>query len=851
MIPRDLPIYELENEIVASLSARPRLILQAPTGSGKSTQVPKMLLDRGLLGAGEVVILQPRRLATRLLAKRVASERGGRLGDEVGYQIRFEKVASKKTRIRFVTEGILLRQSLQDPELRDIAAILFDEFHERHLYGDITLARALHLQETLRPDLKLVVMSATLESDRLAKYLAPCPILTSSGRAHPVRIEYLTKPVRAENYPIWNLAADEFARIAAETEGDALIFMPGKYEIMRTISAIRASRVSDRFVALPLFGELPPAEQDAALDQYEKRKVIVATNVAETSLTIDGVRVVIDSGLARIARFDPRRGINTLFVEKISRASADQRAGRAGRTAPGHCLRLWTESEHLERAAQELPEVKRLDLAEVVLTLKASGIEDIATFRWLERPDPKALENAEQLLGDLGALGSACAPHALSGITPLGRRMLAFPVHPRYARMLLAAQEQHCVRGIALVAALTQGRNLLRRVEGREMRDEREDFLGAEDESDLFILIRAFRFAEKNHFDPRRCSRLGVNAGAAREAGQLWEQFLSIARAEGLDTEESEAGPGAIARCVLSGFPDQVAVRLDEGTLRCALVHNRRGVLARESVVHRVRLLTASEIREVESSDGERQVLLTLATAIKEEWLREFFPEAIQERTELAFDSSLRRVVGRTVTLFHDLLLLEKKSERVSPLEAASLLAREVMAGNCPLKKWDHSVEQWVARLNFAAATFPELELPPIGENDRALLIEQICQGATSYKEIKERPVLRVLRTWLSAAQQAGLDQLAPERIRLPNERQARIIYGTNKSPTIAVRIQDLYGVSDRLTIANGRVALRIEILAPNHRPIQVTEDLTTFWRDSYPKIKQELQRKYPKHQWR
>jgi len=844
MKPRDLPIYELEDEIVRSLGARPRLILQAPTGSGKSTQVPQLLLDRGLLGNGEVVILQPRRLATRLLASRVAFERRGRLGDEVGFQIRFEKVASKKTRIRFVTEGILLRQLLQDPELPGVAAILFDEFHERHLYGDITLARAVQLQEMQRPDLKLVVMSATLESDKLEKYLAPCPVLTSSGRMHPVAVEYLTKPVRAENYPVWDLAADELDRLASKTEGDALIFMPGKYEITRTISAIRASRVSDRFVALPLHSELPPAEQDAALQPCEKRKVIVATNVAETSLTIDGVRVVIDSGLARIARFDPRRGINTLFIEKISRASSDQRAGRAGRTAPGHCLRLWTENEHLERAAQELPEVKRLDLAEVVLTLKASGIDDIAAFRWLESPDPKALENAEQLLTDLGAISRGT-------LTSLGRRMLAFPVHPRYARMLLAAQEQRCVRGIALIAALTQGRNLLRRAEGKQMRDEREDFLGGEDESDLFILLRAFRFAEKNHFDPRRCGRLGVNGGAAREAGQLWEQFLSIARAEGLDLEEREAEPGAIARCVLAGFPDQVAVRLDEGTLRCALVHHRRGVLARDSVVQRARLLTASEIREIESSSGERQVLLTLATAIKEEWLREFFPEAVQEKTELTYDSSLRRVVGRTVTLFHDLVLAEKKSERVPKGEAATILAREVIAGTCPLKNWDHAIEQWIARLNFAAAAFPELELPPIGETDRALLIEQVCQGATSYKEIKDRPVAPVLRSWLSAGQQGALDQLAPERIKLPNERNAKILYGANQAPTVAARIQDLYGVANGLTIGHGRVPLRIEVLAPNHRPIQITDDLTTFWRDSYPKIKQELQRKYPKHQWR
>ena len=316
-------------------------------------------------------------------------------------------------------------------------------------------------------------MSATLETPQLQKYLEPCVLLTSAGRQHPVAIEYLEKPVRDENYPIWDLAADELAGLARSTEGDALIFMPGKYEITRTISAIRASRVSDQFVALPLYGELPPAEQDAALASYSKRKAIVATNVAETSLTIEGVRVVIDSGQARIARFDPRRGINTLLIEKISRASADQRAGRAGRTAPGRCLRLWTEREHVERAAQELPEVKRLDLAEVVLTLKASGVENTANFRWLEPPDPKALERAEQLLTDLGALSEGDGT-----ITSLGRRMLAFPVHPRYARMLLAANEYGCVRAIALIAALTQGRNLLRRAESKQARSDRDDLFG-------------------------------------------------------------------------------------------------------------------------------------------------------------------------------------------------------------------------------------------------------------------------------------------------------------------------------------------------------------------------------------
>jgi len=776
-----------------------------------------------------------------------------------------------------------LRQLIHDPELRGVAAILFDEFHERHLYGDITLARALRLQETARPDLKIVVMSATLDTGALDQFLAPCALLTSSGRQHPVAIEYLEKPVRADDYPIWDLAADELDRLARTTDGDVLIFMPGKYEITRTLATVRASRVSSQFVALPLYGELPPAEQDAALARYDKRKAIVATNVAETSLTIEGVRVVIDSGLARIARFDARRGINTLLVEKISRASADQRAGRAGRTAPGRCLRLWTEREHLERAAQELPEVKRLDLAEVVLTLKASGIDDIGEFRWLEPPEPRALARAEQLLTDLGALGrrpdqvgrdsvepercgarsqarqesrptlqpsSTRGADVSSSITPLGRRMLAFPVHPRYARMLLAAEEHHCVRAIALVAAVTQGRHLLRRAEGKQAREDRDDLLGSDDESDLFILTRAFRFAEKNNFDPRRCSALSVNAAAAREAAQLWEQFIQIARDEGLDVEAREVESGAIQRCVLAGFPDQVAVRLDQGTLRCALVHGRRGVLARESVVHRAPLLVASEIREIESSDKERQVLLTLATRIEEPWLRELFPEGFRDTLEVVFDSSQRRVNGRRQISFHDLVLRSETAD-VPPEQGAALLAREVVAGTCPLKNWDNAVEQWIVRLNCAAAWFPELALPPIGESDKLLLIEQICTGAVSYKEIKDRPVWPTVRSWLPGHQQQQVEQLTPERLELPNGRKAKVAYSASAPPSIAARIQDLYGVERNLTMGRARVPVVIQVLAPNHRPIQITSDLEGFWRDAYPKIKKELQRKYPKHEWR
>ncbi len=400
-----LPIYEIERNIIARLKTDRRLILSAPTGSGKSTQVPQMLLKHGLLADGQVVVLQPRRLATRLLASRVAQELGVQLGQEVGYQIRFENVTSAKTKIRFVTEGVLLRQMIDDPKLRGVSALIFDEFHERHLYGDITLARALDLQEQHRPDLNLVVMSATLNAGELEKYLKPCATLSSAGRMFPVEIEYSATPGYTDKRPVWEQAADAFSHyVHGGGEGDVLVFMPGGFEISQTIEAIRHTSEAKGFILLPLHGELPPKDQDAAVARYEKRKVVVATNVAETSLTIDGVRLVIDSGLARIPRYDSNRGINTLLIERISQSSSDQRAGRAGRTAPGVCMRLWSREEHGHRAVQELPEVKRLDLSEVVLTLKAAGAQDLRKFRWLEAPDEQSLAHAEELLTDLGAL---------------------------------------------------------------------------------------------------------------------------------------------------------------------------------------------------------------------------------------------------------------------------------------------------------------------------------------------------------------------------------------------------------------------------------------------------------------
>ncbi|HTL56280.1 MAG TPA: ATP-dependent helicase HrpB [Candidatus Limnocylindrales bacterium] len=842
-----LPIYEIEQAIVSSVREHGRVIVSAPTGSGKSTQVPQMLLDQGLLAAGQVVILQPRRLATRLLAARVAWERRTELGREVGYQIRFENVSGPETRIRFVTEGVLLRQIVQDPVLKGVAALIFDEFHERHLYGDITLARALDLQQSQRPDLKILVMSATLDSVRLEEYLRPCRVLDSAGRTFPVGIEFADSPSYVDKRPIWEQAAGAFSEfVRSGGEGDVLVFMPGGFEISQTIEAIRHCDESRGFILLPLHGELPPADQDAAVARYDKRKVVVATNVAETSLTIDGIRCVIDSGLARIPRYDPYRGINTLLIDKISQASADQRAGRAGRTAPGVCLRLWSREEHGHRLVQETAEIKRLDLAEVVLTLKAAGVEDLRKFRWLEPPDAQALAHAEELLSDLGALKGP--NHQISAI---GRKMLAFPLHPRYSRMLLAAQDYKCVYQACLVAALTQGRDLLLRNIDRETARYREDLLGDKAASDFWMLMRAWNYASKNNFQLGPCRRLGVHMVTARQVGPLFQQFLDIARREGLETALREIPDEALQKCILIGFSDRVGRRVDSGTLRCDLVHGRRGVLARESAVQNSPLLVAAEVREVEGKDKTVNTLLSLATAIEEPWLRELFPEDINGSLRVFYDATSKRVYAEEQLRFRDLAIGGRRVEPPPADEAARLLTEEVLAGHLILKEWDNAVEQWIVRLNLLSQWCPELDLPPIGTEERRHLIEQLCHGATGYKDIKDKPVRAVIKSWLSPSQEELLEKHVPERLTLSNGRTPKVVYETGAPPHIAVRIQELYDVTSTPRIAMGKISILVQILAPNMRPVQITQDLGNFWREQYPRVKQELQRKYPKHQWR
>lgn len=849
---RTLPIFELESDFLSALREKDaRIVVEAPTGSGKSTQIPQFLVDSDSCADGEICVLQPRRLAARMLASRVAEERGSRLGEEVGYQVRFDRIVSEKTRIRFITEGILIRHLLDQPDLSGISAVVLDEFHERHFFGDISLARCLEVQKTLRPDLKLIVMSATLQTESLCAYLGEgTRHLRSEGRTFPVEIRY-EPPRERHKGELWEHAVRSIQNHlkVAGVQGHTLVFMPGQYEIRKTLETLRRASWISNFDLHALYGDLPPAQQDAAVAPSARPKIVVATNVAETSITIDGVRLVIDSGWERRASFDARRGINTLHIEKISLASADQRAGRAGRTAPGVAIRLWKEGDGRETATAA--EIHRMDLTEAILILCSGGVHDIRSFPWFEAPALSELDKAIRRLQELGALDEH------ERITADGALMGQVPLSPRYARTLLDAARGRCLLPVARIAALAQCRSLFpsRKRHGDHLMP--EDFAHEDDISDFQPLLRAWRQMERNQFRREIGERFGIHAGAARDVDRISRQLTRIAsrwvsreQAELALDDPDEPDATALAQALLGGFSDRLALRPSASTLSCAVIGNRRGILGKDSLAagKNVELFIAGDIVEVEGKDVT--VKLSLCTRIDEAWLRERFPTDFFERDGAAWDARNRRVEARRERRFRDLVIESRASGQVPADEAASILAQRVLSGELLLKAWDESVEAWFARIDLVATHCPEYELSPIDEDAKQLLLEQICEGATSYSQIKDRPVWGVLRRWLPPHQSAALDRLAPESISLSNGRSAKVRYRLGEKPRISVLIQQLFGRRDSPTVCEGRVSLLIEILAPNHRPVQVTENLAAFWTGSYPAVRAQLRGRYPKHEW-
>jgi ATP-dependent helicase HrpB len=850
-VQTSLPIWQVHRQIVQTLREGNRLVLVAPTGSGKTTQIPQMLLESGVC-PGRIIVLQPRRVAARTVAARVAWERRCPLGGQVGYQIRFEDRTSLGTRICFVTEGILLRWLQDDPALEGIGAVLFDEFHERNLLSDVALALVKRLQQSRRPELRMVVMSATLEVEPVARYLEDCPVLSSEGKAFPVEIRHI--PLMDER-PVSEQAADFVAGIVNSGDpGDILVFMPGMGEINATIAACRAAGCREALALMALHGELPPEEQDLAFAPNRLRKVVVATNVAETSVTIEGIVHVIDSGLARIARYDAERGIGTLFIEPISRASAEQRAGRAGRTSPGTCRRLWTESAHLDRPERNTPEIQRSDLAEVVLLLHSLGIRDAARFDWLDQPDPQAVERAEELLRTLGALGSA-SQTAGPDITPIGREMLRLPMHPRYSRMLVEAVKHNCVPAAALCAALVSGRDLLARL-GRDDKHiaEARELFEASAESDFYTLMRAYQFARNNGYGVERCRRYGVHAQIARQVQQTFEQILQTAR---LPAEAAPQNEESLPRCIAAGFIDQLCRRRDQGTLDCDVAGGREGTLVRESVVQNAPLFVAASIREVPGRGGNL-TLLGLATAVRREWIEELFPDQVTARIEHLFDPVHKRVSAIKLVRFHDLVIHHEHQREIDPAASGRCLAEAALKPWFELPLFTHDLKQTIARINLAAAVMPELELPPADKPFIAAFLAHAFAGLTLAKEAQATPLRDLFPPFYGRDRLEWLDELAPQSVPWHDGRKLKLLYpeeardedGQPNSPELQVKLHECFALKEHPQICEGRLPVKLWLCAPDGKRLDSTYNWPAFRTNAYPKLKPALQKKFPGFLW-
>lgn len=837
-MPVALPIDAVLPEVVAAVRDRGVAVLVAPPGAGKTTRVPGVLLDAGVID-GEVIVLQPRRLAARLAATRVAAERGGELGGEVGYEVRFDRRTGPLTRIRFVTEGVLTRRLLGDPELRGVGCVIIDEFHERNLDGDLALALVARLRAR-RPALRLVVMSATLDAEPVAAFLDGAPIVRSEGRTFPIAIEHMEQP---DDRPLSRQVAAAVRRIAQDKlDGDILVFLPGAAEIRRCQDDLAEVAALFDLAILPLYGDLPVEDQDRAVRPSKQRKVILATNVAETSVTIDGVVCVIDTGLARIARHSPWTGLPSLQIEPVSRASCTQRAGRAGRTRPGRVVRLYTKHDHDIRRAFEVPEIARTDLAGAALELYGAGFAGpsaLGSLRWFEPPPAPGAAAAEELLLRLGAVERGA-------ITPLGRRMLRFPLHPRLARIVCEAEGRGVAEPACVIAALLGAREL--RLERRGPRAEAR----IASPSDLIDDMDALYDARQHGMRADRLRREGLDPNAASTVDRVARQLARIARDERAAPGDHDTTDHELRLAILTGFPDRVGKRRAPRSAEIVFAGGGSGALAPSSAVIDAELVVAVDVADTSARGQASKVQIRRASAIEASWLLDLYLDRIAERDELAWNATKQRVERITQMTYDGLPIDEQRdvegARRAGPA-AAAVLAREALAAGIEQFVDKDALAQWRARVSLVAKLAPGSSITAPTDEALGQVIARACEGAISFDELRKLGLLDLLDAQLGDAR--GLvDRLAPTHLKLPRRGRAPIHYELGQPPWIASRMQDFFGLARAPTIGDGRVPLVLHLLAPNQRPVQVTTDLPGFWVKHYPALRKQLMRRYPKHAW-
>ncbi|WP_347263133.1 ATP-dependent helicase HrpB [Nitrobacter sp.] len=833
-----LPIDAVLGELGRTLGAHDTAVLVAPPGAGKTTRVPLALLDAPWIAGRKIVVLEPRRIAARASAERMARTLGERVGETVGYRVRFGSRVSRKTRIEVVTEGIFSRQILDDPELNGVAAILFDEFHERSLDADLGLALARDVQSGLREDLRILVMSATIDGARVAKLLGDAPVIESEGRAFPVETRYLG---RKPDSPMERQMADAIATALRAEVGSLLAFLPGAAEIRRTQTML-AERIHDASIEIvPLFGALDAAAQDRAIAPAPKgqRKAVLATSIAETSLTIEGVRIVVDSGLARVPRFEPDIGLTRLETMRASRAAVDQRRGRAGRTGPGVCYRLWDEPQTASLPAYTQPEILSADLSSLVLDLAQWGVRDPATLAFLDPPPAPALNEARSLLRELGALD------ADGRITDEGKSLRALALPPRLARMIVGAHRLGSGREAADIAAVLTERGL------------GGDSVDLDARLDHFRRDRSPRAAGARQLAERWASQVaasspsplvgeGRGGGSTGRARNLTPAPNPSERASLPVPAPQGGGELGTGEMLALAFPDRVARHRGNGSFVLA---NGRGA----SVDPASRLAREPFIAVAELTGTAASGRILLAAPIAQGQIESRFAGQIETDEDISFDRAAMSLRGRRRKRLRAITLAEAPVAVAPSIATARILAEGLIDAGLDRLPWSKPLKQWRDRVMFLRAAEGG-EWPDLSDAGLAATAEMWLSPAlsdkTALKEFSAGDLSEALMALLPWNLRARLEREAPTHFEAPTGTTLAIDYEAGQGPTIAVRLQELFGLTTHPSIAQGKVPLVLELLSPAHRPVQVTRDLPGFWRGSYAAVRSDLRGRHPRHPW-
>lgn len=827
-----LPIDAALPELRAAVATHANVVLQAPPGAGKSTGVPLALLDEQSLSAGKIVMLEPRRLAARAVATRMAQMLGEPVGQTVGFRTRLESRAGKSTRIEVVTEGILTRWLQRDATLEGVALVIFDEFHERSLNADLGLALCLDAQAEVREDLRILVMSATLDATAVARLLGDAPIVTAEGRAFEVETHWVTAGAATRGARDIDIAVRMARTIAQAIEhdaGDILAFLPGQAEIRRAQQQLQEQSLPRPVTVLPLFGDLSAVEQDAALrpGDAQHRKVVLATNIAETSLTIEGVRVVVDSGLARRARFDPATGMSGLETVRISRASADQRRGRAGRLGPGVCYRLWSETENAALAAHTTPEILEADLAPVALDLAEWGIVDPRALRWLDPPPAATLAQARDLLRSLEAID------AQGRITPHGRALARLGTHPRLAHMIVRGAELGLPRLALEIAAVLGERDVLR-------------WSGSRRDADLRLRIEALRRGRVD--DPHVAADVRVDGGARQRAlrsVEILERQLAPTQPSPGDAAETDADLG---RLVAFAYPDRIAQSRGAGG-RYLLAGGRGARLTEAQSIAQAEFLVVADL-----DAGEREALIRLAAPLPRAALETDFASLIEHRQRFEWDAREQAVVAQDERWLGAIRLGERRLENPDSARMTSALLTGIDELGLDALPWTQEARALRQRLGFAREVDTRAQQPWPDVSDAALSatldtwLAPWLTGMSRRDHLARLDMTAIVAALLDWNQRQRLDAIAPTHLQVPSGSRIPIDYSA--APTVSVRLQEVFGLAATPAVGGGRVPLTLQLLSPAHRPVQVTKDLASFWARGYAEVKKELKGRYPKHYW-